>query len=78
MSKVSDCKKLVREMIEQLTGLDVAMSNAGNSKFAPIEDLFALQEEDWDHTWNVLCKSNVFLLQEALAKFNHSAERGCF
>ena len=38
----------------------------GNTKIAPFHDINALSEADWDHTWNMLVKSNVFLFRAAL------------
>lgn len=78
MSRMADCKALVQKSIEELGGLDVMISNAGNTKFAPFGDIYALSEEDWDHAWNVLTKANVFLLQEALPTFNSNPDGGVF
>ncbi|KAI9654544.1 MAG: hypothetical protein M1821_006634 [Bathelium mastoideum] len=78
MAHTADCKALVRKAVEALGGLDVLISNAGNTKIAAFDDLHALSEEDWDHTWNVLTKANVFLLQEALPTFNANPEGGVF
>ncbi|KAI9705211.1 MAG: hypothetical protein M1820_005358 [Bogoriella megaspora] len=76
MSRMADCKALVKRSIEVLGGLDVIISNAGNTKIAPFEDIYALSEEDWDHAHNVLTKSNIFLLQEALPTFNANPDGG--
>ena len=78
MSRMANCKALVRKSIEELGGLDVIVSNAGNTKIAPFGDIYALSEEDWDHAWNVLTKANIFLLQEALPTFNSNPDGGVF
>ena len=78
MSRMADCKALVRKTIEELGGLDVMISNAGNTKIAPFGDIYALTEEDWDYTWSVLTKANVFLLQEALPTFKANPDGGVF
>lgn len=78
MAKKADNHNVVRKTVEELGGLDIVISNAGNSKAAPLNDIYALTEEDWDHTWNVLVKSNVFLFQEALPVFQQNPDGGCF
>ena len=78
MSRMADCKAVVRKTVAELGGLDVLVSNAGNTKIAPFGDIHALSEEDWDYTWNVLTKANVFLFQEALSTFNTNPDGGVF
>lgn len=78
MSRMVDCQTVVRKSIEELSGLDIIISNAGNTKIAQFDDLHALTEEDWDHAWNVLTKCNVFLLREALPTFNSNPNGGVF
>ena len=38
----------------------------------------ALSEEDWDYTWNMLVKSNVFLFRAARPHFNANPDGGVF
>ncbi|KAL9079298.1 MAG: hypothetical protein Q9157_001821 [Trypethelium eluteriae] len=78
MSRMADCRALVQTTIKELGGLDVMISNAGNTKIAPFGDLYALTEEDWDYAWNILTKANVFLLQEALPTFKANPDGGVF
>ena len=76
---MSDCQAVVRQAIQDLSGLDIIISNAGDTKVvAQFGDLNALEEEDWDHAWNVLTKCNVFLLREALETFNSNVDGGVF
>lgn len=78
ISKEDDCRALVQKSIAALGGLDIIVSNAGNTKIAPFEDVFALSSLDWDYTFNTLVKSNIFLMQEVLAVFNSNPNGGCF
>lgn len=50
----------------------------GNTKVAPFGDIHALSEEDWDYTWNMLVKSNVFLFQAALPHLKANADGGVY
>lgn len=78
VSKQSECKTLVRKAIDELGGLDIIISNAGNTKFGKFEDLNALSAEDWDYTWHNLVMANLWLLQEAESTFKSNADGGCF
>ncbi|KAF2167434.1 hypothetical protein M409DRAFT_36598 [Zasmidium cellare ATCC 36951] len=78
VSRENDCQALVQKSIQALGGLDIVVSNAGNTKIAPFHDIFALSSSDWDYTFNTLVKSNIFLLQEAHALFNSNPDGGCF
>ena len=77
MAKVSDCHNLVRNTIDELGGLDVIVSNAGNTKFATFSDIYALSPEDWDDAWHLLVMANLFLLQEARPTFESNPDGGC-
>ncbi|KAH8803547.1 short chain dehydrogenase/reductase [Xylogone sp. PMI_703] len=78
MSKEEDARAVVRKTIVELGGIDVIVSNAGNTMFAPFSDIFALSSEDWTYAFDCLVKSNIFLLQEAQSTFILNPEGGCF
>jgi NAD(P)-dependent dehydrogenase (short-subunit alcohol dehydrogenase family) len=73
-----DCHRLVMEAIAGLGGLDIIISNAGWTKFAPWQDLHALSEADWDKCWAVNVKSQLHLLRAALPTFNTNQNGGTF
>ncbi|KAH8752169.1 putative short chain dehydrogenase [Hyaloscypha finlandica] len=78
LSLVPECERIIDEAVKGLGGLDIVVSNAGNTKIAPFGDIDALTEADWDHTWNLLVKSNVFLLRAARPHFNANPDGGVF
>ncbi len=45
---------------------------------APFGDLDALSEADWDYTWNMLVKSNVFLFRAARQYFKANSDGGVY
>jgi NAD(P)-dependent dehydrogenase (short-subunit alcohol dehydrogenase family) len=50
----------------------------GNTKMAPFGDIDALSESDWDYTWNMLVKSNVFLFRAARQHFKANPDGGVY
>ncbi|KAJ5133628.1 uncharacterized protein N7443_004749 [Penicillium atrosanguineum] len=44
----ADCVRLIRTAIEKFKGLDIIISNAGWTRFSNFEDLYALDENEWD------------------------------
>ena len=77
ISKISDCQNIVKQTISDLGGIDIIVNNAGNTKFAPFADVYALEPEDWDFAWHSLVMSNLWLLQEARPTFNSNPDGGC-
>jgi hypothetical protein len=77
VSKITDCQNIVKQTISDLGGLDIIVNNAGNTKFAPFADIYALEPEDWDYAWHSLVMSNLWLLQEARPTFQANADGGC-
>ncbi|PVH73688.1 NAD(P)-binding protein [Cadophora sp. DSE1049] len=73
-----DSDRLVANIIEGLGGLDIIVSNAGWTKFAPWEDLYALSEADWDKCYAVNVKAQLHLLRAALATFKANENGGTF
>jgi NAD(P)-dependent dehydrogenase (short-subunit alcohol dehydrogenase family) len=73
-----DCDRLVTDAITGLGGLDIIISNAGWTKFAPWQDLYALSEAEWDKCWAVNVKSQLHLLRAALPIFNANPNGGTF
>jgi NAD(P)-dependent dehydrogenase (short-subunit alcohol dehydrogenase family) len=45
---------------------------------APFGDMDALSEADWDYTWNILVKSNVFLFRAARKHFKANPDGGVY
>jgi NAD(P)-dependent dehydrogenase (short-subunit alcohol dehydrogenase family) len=45
---------------------------------ASFGDLNALSEADWDYTWNILVKSNVFLFKAAQQHFKTNPDGGVY
>ncbi len=45
---------------------------------APFGDLDALSEADWDYTWNILVKSNVFLFRAIGQHFKNNTDGGVY
>ncbi|KAN0089615.1 short chain dehydrogenase/reductase [Hyaloscypha variabilis] len=78
LSLVPECERIVEETVKALDGLDIVVHNAGNTKFAPFADVDALSEADWDYTWNMLVKSNVFLFRAARPHLNANPDGGVF
>jgi len=78
MGVMADCQNVVQKSIEELSGLDIIISNAGTTKFCAFGDLHTLTDEDWDKCWNVNTKGNMYLLREALPTFNANPEGGVF
>ncbi|RPA91285.1 NAD(P)-binding protein [Choiromyces venosus 120613-1] len=72
----AECKRLVKETVEGLGGLDVIISNAGWTKVSDWKDLYALGEEEWDKCWAVNVKANLHLLRAALPTFNANPDGG--
>lgn len=73
-----DCDRLVADAIAGLGGLDIIVSNAGWTKFAPWEDLHALSEADWDKCYAVNVKAQLHLLRAALPTFKANQNGGSF
>ncbi|RMJ26672.1 Short chain dehydrogenase [Aspergillus sp. HF37] len=73
-----DCKRVVKETIDQLGGLDVVVSNAGWTKMTAFNDLDAMSDEDWDKCWSTNVKGNLYLFREALPTFNANPDGGSF
>ncbi len=73
----TDCQKVVQQTISSLGGLDIIISNAGYTRFSNFSDLSATNLDDWDRTYAVNVKAQVYLLREALETFNANPEGGC-
>lgn len=78
LSFVPECERIVAEAVKSLGGLDIVVHNAGNTKIAPFEDIDALSEGDWDYTWNMLVKSNVFLFRAARPHLRANPDGGVY
>ncbi|KAF8857452.1 NAD(P)-binding protein [Acephala macrosclerotiorum] len=78
LSLVPECERIIEEAVQGLGGLDIVVHNAGNIKFAPFADIDALSEADWDYTWNMLVKSDVFLFRAARPHFKANPDGGVF
>ncbi|KAH8803457.1 short chain dehydrogenase/reductase [Xylogone sp. PMI_703] len=78
LSLVPVCEQIVEDTVKSLGGLDIVVHNAGNTKIAPFGDVNALSEADWDYTWNMLVKSNVFLFRATLPHFKANTDGGVF
>ncbi|CRG85345.1 UDP-N-acetylglucosamine transferase subunit alg14 [Talaromyces islandicus] len=76
--KKEDSIAVVRSAIEALGGLDVVVSNAGYTKMSKFDDLYALEDEDWDKCWAVNVKGHMYTFREALPTFNKNPEGGVF
>ncbi|GAM91049.1 hypothetical protein ANO11243_090960 [Dothideomycetidae sp. 11243] len=76
MALASDAKRLIHETISALGGLDIIVSNAGNTKIAAYDDIHALSEADWDHAYALFVKANVFMAQAALSTFQSNQDGG--
>jgi NAD(P)-dependent dehydrogenase (short-subunit alcohol dehydrogenase family) len=74
----AECRRMVQEASKHLGGLDIIVNNAGWTKPAPLGDLDALTEAEWDRCWDVNTKSNLHLLRAALPIFNANDEGGSF
>lgn len=77
LSRTSEATKVVEGAIAGLGGLDIIISCGGDTKRAFYEDIYALDEEDWDHAWNLFVKSNVWLLRAAKPTFDANEHGGC-
>ncbi|OBT65335.1 hypothetical protein VE03_04627 [Pseudogymnoascus sp. 23342-1-I1] len=78
MGVEADCVRVVEESVEKLGGLDVIISNAGWTRFAPIPDLHATTAADWDTCFAVNVKAQNYLLRTALPTFTANPEGGAF
>ncbi|KAL1960199.1 hypothetical protein VTO42DRAFT_8742 [Malbranchea cinnamomea] len=74
----ADCENVVKKTIEQLGGLDVVISNAGWTKFAPFGDLNGLTDDEWDKCWSTNVKANLHLFREAAPTLAENPEGGVF
>ena len=74
MARKEDCKALVRKTVEELGGLDILLSNAGNTKFRAFNDIHVLSPDDWGHAWHVTVMAKLWLLQEAKPIFESNAD----
>lgn len=76
MGVETDCQKVVQQTISSLGGLDILISNAGYTRFSDFSDLSATTLDDWDRTYAVNVKAQVYLLRAARETFNANAEGG--
>jgi 3-oxoacyl-[acyl-carrier protein] reductase len=76
LRKASEAEKMVDEAYELLGGLDVLVNNAGTTKFCAFDDLFGLDEEDWDNILSVNSKAVFFASRTAQKYFIKNADGG--
>ncbi|KAI1681665.1 S-malonyltransferase [Pyrenophora tritici-repentis] len=76
ITSTSEAKRVVKETIEQLGGLDIILANAGWTRFSEWADLDSMSEEDWDKCWSANVKVPKTLLSEARAKFDANPDGG--
>ncbi len=78
VSDEQTCSRLVEETAARLGQINMLVSNAGWTKFAPWDDLFALASEDWDKTWTMNVKSHLWLFRAAKPYFMQNEDGGSF
>ncbi|KAF2231260.1 short chain dehydrogenase [Viridothelium virens] len=74
----ADCVKCVQQTIEALGGIDIIVGNAGWTRFSKFDDLYSMEEHEWDKCWAVNVKGQMALVREALPTFNANPEGGVF
>ncbi|KAF2833378.1 short chain dehydrogenase/reductase [Ophiobolus disseminans] len=76
MTSTADAKRVVKEAVDGLGGLDLILANAGWTRFSDWKDLDSMSEEEWDKCWSANVKVPKTLLTEARATFDANAEGG--
>ena len=66
VSKSSDVRRMVDEVVERFGGIDILINNAGTTVFVPFSDLDGMTEEDWDNIMAVNLRGP-FLCSKAVA-----------
>lgn len=72
VSSVPDCQRLVAETKAAWGALDLLVNNAGTTAPAPLADLWAVSEQDWDRIFGVNVKGAFFLAQAAVELLRES------
>lgn len=61
-------RRMVEQTVDELGRLDILVNNAGTTKFVPLADLEALDEEAWDPVFDVNVKGTFFCSRAAIPK----------
>ena len=72
----SEVASLVKSAAEALGGLDIAIANAGWTRFSDFADLDALSDEEWDRCWRTNVLGVKALAAAAVPVFNSNDEGG--
>ncbi|KAI9664757.1 MAG: hypothetical protein M1821_006205 [Bathelium mastoideum] len=74
----ADCVRCVQETIKAFGGIDIIIGNAGWTRFSTFEDLYSMEENEWDKCWATNVKGQLALVREAMPTFNSNPEGGVF
>lgn len=61
-------RKMVDRVVAELGHLDILVNNAGYTRFVPMADLEALDDEAWDRTYAVNVKGAFYCIRAAIPK----------
>lgn len=73
-----DLETLVASTVSELGGLDIAIANAGWTKFSTFGDMDALDDGEWDRCWQANVMGPRHLLRAAMPTFKANKDGGVF
>ncbi|RAO69061.1 uncharacterized protein BHQ10_005073 [Talaromyces amestolkiae] len=74
----SDNERIVKETVDNLTGLDIIIGNAGWTRFARPGDIYDLSHEEWTKCWTVNVLAHLQLMQTASPILKNNPDGGVY